>query len=132
MVGPVDVVWCFGVLYHVPDPLQLLRALRDICVERLVLETTTIPEVPGMAQAACLFPFLPDPGRRAWRDDRNGLGLQISKDYAADAGYDNNFWSMTPSAVTAVLRVAGFRTDHHEPSIQGTLRTVFFATPDRR
>jgi SAM-dependent methyltransferase len=129
LVGPVDLVWCFGVLYHVPDPLQLLRNLREICGEQLVLETTTIPEVPGMRQAACFFPYLPRRGQAAWRDRRNPLGHQISKDYDSAAGYDNNFWSMTPSAVEAALRVAGFRPDHHEPSTQGTLRTVFFASP---
>ena len=129
LVGPVDVVWCFGVLYHVPDPLELLRNLRGICRQQLVLETTTIPEVPGVAQAACFFPYLPARSQLTWRDDRNAPGLQIAKDYDATAGYDNNFWSLTPSAVVAALRVAGFRTDHYEPSIQGTLRTVFFATP---
>jgi SAM-dependent methyltransferase len=129
LVGPVDVVWCFGVLYHVPDPLQLLRDLRGICTEQLILETATIPEVPGVAQAACFYPYLSTRKQMAWRDKRNPPGLQISKDYDAAAGYGNNFWSMTPSAVEAALRVAGFRTEHHEPSTQGTLRSVFFASP---
>jgi SAM-dependent methyltransferase len=129
LVGTVDVVWCFGVLYHVPDPLQLLRNLREICGQQLILETTTIPEVPGVAQAACFFPYLSDRQQTTWRDRRNPQGLQIAKAYEAGAAYDNNFWSMTPSAVVAALRVAGFPTDHYEPSTQGTLRTVFFASP---
>lgn len=129
LVGTVDVVWCFGVLYHVPDPLQLLQNLREICTEQLILETATIPEVPGVAQAAIFFPFLPTRERMAWRDKRRPLGLQISKDFDAAAGYGNNFWSMSPSSVEAALRVAGFRTEHHEPSAHGTLRTVFFASP---
>src|SRR3954469_5780875 len=32
-LGVVDVVWCWGVLYHHPSPYQLLRSLYRICGE---------------------------------------------------------------------------------------------------
>jgi len=130
LVGPVELVWCFGVLYHVPDPCQLLRNLREICITELVLETFTIPEVPGVPQAACLFPYLSDLQRRSWEGRRARPRYPITKPLQGAAGFDNNFWGLSTTAVVAALRLAGFVVDHHEPSLHGTLRTVFFARPD--
>lgn len=127
--GVVDVVWCFGVLYHVLDPLQLMRNLREVCGELLVLETATIPEVPWLPQAACFFPYLPARSQQVWRDRSLPAGLAISKDFDEAGATANNFWGMSPSAVVAALRVCGFEVEHHEPSLHGTLRTVFFARP---
>lgn len=129
LIGPVDVVWCFGVLYHVPDPLQLLRNLREICLGELILETFTAPEVPGLSGAAWFFPYLPESDQRVWMDARRAQGLSISKTFDQHVGYSNNFWALAPSAVCAALKVSGFEVTHHEPSLHGSLRTVFFARP---
>ena len=129
LVGPTELVWCFGVLYHVPDPCQLLRNLREICTAELVLETFTVPEVPGVPQAACLFPYLDESRRRSWEGGRAGPRYPITKPLRVMGGFDNNFWGLSTSAVVAALRLTGFVVDHHEPSLHGTLRTVFFARP---
>ena len=57
-VGPHDVVWCTGVLYHTPNPVHQLMQLREITRELLFLGTHTIPEVPGVEQACLYYPHL--------------------------------------------------------------------------
>jgi 2-polyprenyl-3-methyl-5-hydroxy-6-metoxy-1,4-benzoquinol methylase len=57
-VGPHQVVWCSGVLYHSPNPLLVLGRLRSITTEYLILATETIPEIPGLRQACVFFPGL--------------------------------------------------------------------------
>src|SRR4051794_19232562 len=39
VVEPHDVVWCSGVLYHVPNPLLTLERLRALTRETLLLAT---------------------------------------------------------------------------------------------
>lgn len=129
LVGSVEVVWCFGVLYHVPDPCQLLRNLRQVCTAELVLETFTIPEVTGLRQGACFFPYLDASDRGPWEVGTAKAHNPITKPFRAHEGFANNFWGLSPSAVIAALRYAGFVVDHFEPSLHGTLRTVFFARP---
>jgi SAM-dependent methyltransferase len=34
-----DVVYCYGLLYHVPDPLPVLEFAREVCTSLLLLET---------------------------------------------------------------------------------------------
>jgi SAM-dependent methyltransferase len=112
-VGPVDVVFCAGVLYHHPSPFDLLVALRRICRETLILRTSTIPEVRGLPNAAVYFPMLGPRGRRLW--DLKTLGLVhqagISSEFQPSAGYGNWFWGLTPSCLESLLKTAGFRVD---------------------
>ena len=106
-LGVLDVVLCSGVLYHTPDPFHLLRQLRTICGETLILSTQSIPEMHGIRNAAIFYPFLPEAQRRIW--DR-GVGNQkgIRGPYEPESGYGNWFWGMTPSAIESMLRCAGF------------------------
>jgi hypothetical protein len=119
-LGRFDVVWCFGVLYHHPNPLEILFVLREMCQERLVIETQGIPEVPGMANAAMFFPH-------AGHVPAAHLG--ISRDFDPTKGYTNNFWGPSPSALRSMLRVAGFRPELTAPS-HGPFRYIVSATPD--
>lgn len=57
-VGPHDVVWCTGVLYHTPNPVKQLMHLREITGELLYLGTLTLPEIPGFPQASAPRPML--------------------------------------------------------------------------
>lgn len=57
-----DVVHCSGVLYHVPEPLRLLLALKRLTREHLVLTSVVArseyPHAAGLLrvpEAACLF-----------------------------------------------------------------------------
>lgn len=110
-IGPRDVVFCAGVLYHHPSPFDVLVALRTICRERLLLRTSTIPELNGLPNAAVFFPHLPDRARRLW--DLRSLGLRhqagITEPFRAEDGYGNWFWGLTPSCLESMLATAGFR-----------------------
>jgi hypothetical protein len=44
-VGSYELVHCSGVIYHLPEPLRLLRNLRDIASERLIIGSMIVPEV---------------------------------------------------------------------------------------
>jgi hypothetical protein len=109
--GQHDVVYCSGVLYHVPHPVQTLESLRELGREYLILLTHTIPEVPFVKQASVFWPALDDRTRLAYAAayermagaaDRVGL----STPFDPAAGYANWWWGMSRSAVEAMLRSA--------------------------
>jgi 2-polyprenyl-3-methyl-5-hydroxy-6-metoxy-1,4-benzoquinol methylase len=53
--GTFDVVFCSGVLYHVPNPVFSLYQLRRLCREVLILTSATMPE-RDVPNAACCYP----------------------------------------------------------------------------
>ena len=105
-VGPHDVVWCSGVIYHAPHPLLTLERLRALTSGTLLLATETIPEVRGHPRAAI---FAPRPGSHPTHTEA----------FDPARGYTNWYWGLTPSAVIAMVEAAGFtvteqyRTDWH-------------------
>jgi hypothetical protein len=109
-IGPTDVVFCAGVLYHHPSPFDVVVALRRICTHTLILRTSTIPEIDGLPNAAVYFPMLDPSARRIW--DLRSLGLLhqagISNAFDGSQGYGNWFWGLTPSCLVSLLRTAGF------------------------
>ena len=113
-VGPVDVVFCAGVLYHHPSPFDLLVAIRRICRETLILRTSTIPEIAGLPNAAVFFPYMDDETRSLWTLRRLGLPQQVGITNRFDPadGYGNWFWGLTPSCLTSMLTCAGFEVEH--------------------
>jgi SAM-dependent methyltransferase len=112
-IGVLDVVLCSGVLYHTPDPVRLLRQLRAMCRETLILNTQSIPEMHGIRNAAVFYPFLPAEQRRIW-DRHVGNQKAIRGPYEPASGYGNWFWGLTPSAIESMLRCAGFAvTERH-------------------
>lgn len=129
-IGDADLVWCWGVLYHHPNPAQLVEHLREICSEILILESFTALEVAGLPQAAVYFPYMDARHRGVWdTTKRGGAGVQfaISTDYDSSVGYSNNFWALSPTGVAGVLRTCGFTVDGFAPSPSGALRHVFIA-----
>jgi len=128
-VGEVDVVWCFGLLYHVPSPLDALCVLRRMCRERLILETLGVPEVPGVRNMALWVPMLDDKNRRLWDDRRSPAGrLGITTEFDRSQGYANNFWAPSPSALRAMLETAGFVVEDIS-RWKAPFRYVVVATP---
>lgn len=111
-LGPHDIVWCTGVIYHTPHPLHQLMHLRSVTRELLYLGTHTIPEVPGLPQACVFYPYLPERQRRPfarphWRPETlAGVGAPF--DDRPMYGYANFWWGITPSALRAMLRAARF------------------------
>jgi Methyltransferase domain len=120
-VGEADVVFCAGVLYHHPSPFELLKTLRQMCRETLILRSATIPEM-STPQAAVYWPHLSSKQRRLWQLGQRGLGRQvgITDPYDPEAGFANWFWGLTPSALNALVTSADFRVDERgdEPFAQ--------------
>jgi hypothetical protein len=107
-VGVHDVVWCAGVLYHAPHPLLTLERLHAITGETLVLSTATIPEIPGLRQAALFLPRLGPRDRRALARAYPGTPVGLATPFTPEQGYANWWWALTPSAVRAMLAATGF------------------------
>jgi ubiquinone/menaquinone biosynthesis C-methylase UbiE len=107
-VGVHDVVWCSGVIYHAPHPLTTLERLRALTGELLILSSETIPELPGVPQACVFYPGLSPKARRAFADPRTGRRAGLDTAYDPDAGYENWFWGLTPSALEAMVEASGF------------------------
>jgi hypothetical protein len=111
-IGPHDVVFCSGVLYHTPHPMVQLLHLREITREKLFLSTLTIPEIPGFPQACVYYPYLsaeqraPYAAGYSWAPDLWAVGTPV--DERPMYGYGNCWWGMTPSALRAMLRAARF------------------------
>lgn len=115
-VGPHDVVWCTGVLYHTPSPVHQLMQLRKITRELLYLGTHTIAEVPGIPQACLYYPYLDSDTRAALRrahyTAEGCLGVGPPIDERPMHGFANFWWGITPSALVAMLRTARFEVVH--------------------
>lgn len=105
-IGVRNVVLCSGVFYHVPNPIETFLSLRKICDEYLILSGAAIPEM-GVEHGAVFWPYLKEQQRQLWQ---RGTGTQfgITTPYIPGEGYGNWIWGLTPSAVTAMLRMAGF------------------------
>lgn len=130
-LGVSDVVWCFGVLYHVPDPHALLRSPRRLCKEKLLLESLTIPDVPGNPQAAMYFPKLDPRARRLWNMFKRGsASVQYGiRSTTTRRWLRQQLLGLSPSCVRALLETAGFRVDEIAPSPHEVFRHVFTCTP---
>lgn len=121
-VGMVDVVFCAGVLYHHPSPFDLLVALRRMCAKTLILRTSAIPEIKGLANGAIFYPGLKPQERELWDLSSLGVGRQvgITDGFEPRQGYGNWFWGLTPSCLASLLQTAGFDIAHQstEPFAQ--------------
>jgi hypothetical protein len=118
-IGPHDIVWCTGVIYHTPHPLRQLMQLREITRDLLFLGSATIPEVPGFPQACVYYPFLSredrTPYARGVIDPDRAIGVGTSFDERPMYGHGNFWWGITPSALRAMLRTARFEVIEEFP-----------------
>jgi SAM-dependent methyltransferase len=128
-LGRFDVVWCTGVLYHSPNPMLQLMNLRLLASECLVLGTHVIPEVPGLEQACLFYPKHSDAARDEWTHvfGRSTPVIGVTSPFDPAQAYANWWWGMSPSAVRAMLDVAGFAVTEERPC--GPLLTDFVASP---
>jgi len=106
-LSEVDIVFCTGVIYHMPNPLLLLFRLRMVCKQILIIGSALIPEMVGMDNVAIFYPYLNENQRKTWS---LGIGLQkgVTGPYEAEAGYGNWFWGLTPSCIRSMLKISGF------------------------
>ena len=107
--GEFDVVFCSGVLYHVPNPIFSLEQLRRLCRGTLILTTASILE-RKTPHSAVFLPYL-GPGVRE-RLDFGGPARKRGLDSAVieRRGYANWLWLPTPSCLRAMIRFVGFET----------------------
>ena len=117
-----EVVHCSGVLYHHPNPLAFLAALRVMATRHLVLTSVILPEHVSNEHGEYHLPssgvsFLPalSEGQRAvlgeyYRQSSGaiGAGLSTPYDYAV-FDLEPWWWLPTPDALRAMCRAAGFR-----------------------
>jgi SAM-dependent methyltransferase len=124
-IGVHDVVLCSGVIYHSPNPWQCVEHLHRICGDVLMIGSHTIPELPGMANAAVFYPDVPASHRSAFARVHGGHdmpGVTGPIDETPYQGFANMWWGLTPSCVEAMLRTAGFGSieriaTHHDPFV---------------
>jgi SAM-dependent methyltransferase len=105
-VGRFDVVFCSGVLYHVPNPLLTLQRLRQLCEKTLILTSASVGE-GRIPQAAISLPCLPAEVRDRLRF-RRGSTQVLTTDFELARGYGNWFWLPTPTCLSAMATAAGF------------------------
>ncbi|KXK45381.1 MAG: tRNA (mo5U34)-methyltransferase [Chlorobi bacterium OLB5] len=106
-LGKFDVVYCTGLLYHVPDPLYTLARLRDICSDVLILGTAVIPEMNGIDNFSVYYPNLRKKQRKLW-DIKQGGQLAITTEYDPLQGYGNWIWGFSSSCLESMIKASGF------------------------
>ena len=97
-VGAHEVVWCSGVLYHAPNPVETLVRLRELTTELLILQTTVIPELPGVVQGLVFYPGLPEHERRLYErwGEQAARGLRSPQSAAGAEAYEPWWWGFSP------------------------------------
>jgi hypothetical protein len=105
-VGPHEVVWCSGVLYHAPNPVLTLERLRELTTELLILQTMTLPELPGVKQGLVFYPGVSNPGLYARWGKEAARSLRLPE--PGEDPYAAWWWGISQSALHAMLRAADF------------------------
>lgn len=105
-VGPHEVVWCSGVLYHAPNPVLTLQRLRELTTELLILQTMTLPELPGVKQGVVFYPGVADRGLYERWGDEATRGLRMPQ--PGEDPFAPWWWGISHSALHAMLRAARF------------------------
>jgi len=127
--GKHDVVFCAGVLYHLPNPLYSIFQLRKLCAELLILASASVMEQP-VPNSAIFLPGLDDSARRALnyqvRPDAQKRGLDTPID--AYRGYAPWFWLPTPSCIRSMVEAVGFEVKEF---FMHRRVTTLVATPTR-
>lgn len=127
--GPgFDVVYCSGVIYHAADTVGLLKKLRAITKERLILTSTITKKFIANDEGTLTIPdgsalFVPamSPRQKAiltkeWSDligDRPNYGLSGDCVWRAD-DYYNWWWLFTPEVLDAMCVSCGFHIERTE------------------
>jgi hypothetical protein len=139
LVKPFDVVHCSGVLYHHPNPLSMLAALRRITRQHLVLTSavtqTVIENECGRYEippSGVLFvPALSDGERaimKAYWQKQGVSALGLTERCAFDVNeFAPWWWLPTPTAMTAMCQVVGFKLQDAGPTWGGNAYTLLLS-----
>jgi SAM-dependent methyltransferase len=107
ILGKFDVVYCTGLLYHVPDPLYTLSRLKDISKDVLILGTHVIPELNNIQNTAVFYPYLSEKQRDIW-NLHQGSQLAITESFDPSQGYGNWMWGFSSSCLESMIKTIGF------------------------
>jgi hypothetical protein len=139
-VDPFQVVHCSGVIYHAPNPIEMLAALRRIAIEHLVLTSVVFP--PEIRNRAGTISF--SPGQALFvphldEHERSTLQLHMRDVGLSGAGgldipvqrwsLDDHapwWWLFTASVLHRMIAVAGFEVVDEAPYWDGKAH-VFLA-----
>jgi len=109
-VGTSDVVFCSGVLYHVPDMLFSLGQLRRLCGRTLILTTASVTE-RETPNAAVFLPYMDSAAREALNFPGPYRKRGLDSDILPERGYANWIWLPTASCLRSMLRFGGFEVE---------------------
>ena len=97
-----DFVLCFGLLYHVENPVQIMRKLANLTKKALCIETQVLPYN--------LTSQLED-GSYLWQRDVHGLfGLCVDYSHSREGGLTDLALVPSRQAVEFLLKQLGFKT----------------------
>ena len=105
-LGHFDIIFCFGVIYHLKYPLLALEKLAAICDEEIYIETASLDDYS---------PY------------RNGVGKGYNKNDAVMEFYptdqlgnnEKNWWAPTLQCLGMMVKSVGFK-DIHAWALTGT------------
>lgn len=108
--GEFPLVLCYGLLYHVENPMRVLRRLHALTSEMLVLETQVVDEVDGVT----------DWGSRDWTREFHGVLAVIDETGEYQEGNQETgatpvVTCPSPKALRFLLQAAGFRDMQQVP-----------------
>lgn len=108
--GQFELISFTGGLHRQPNPLHTLVQIRKLCKDYLLVESNTVPEMPGISQGAVFWPRLDKKERKLWvfepdrPDSQPGILTPFDYRYPTKQWY----WGITPSCLRALLQLAGF------------------------
>lgn len=97
-----DFVLCYGLLYHVENPIQILRKLAAITKKTVCIETQVLPyDMNGVIED----------GSYMWQRDLNGLfGLCVDYSHRPEGGMTDLAVVPSRRAIEFLLKQFGFKT----------------------
>ncbi len=128
-IGQFDVVHCSGILYHLPDPISLLRNLHSVTTKWLIITSMTVPEVitneAGTLDlrggGAWFVPALDDHHTAIMKSYFASVGIPFESVIAGSEigpqfpdgtfNYVPWWWFMTPRVVGAMLWACNFHVE---------------------
>lgn len=128
-----DVVHCSGVLYHCPDPIATLTALRRLTREHLILTSCVLkPKIGPFVPApwTALWQVTPEQQRvlaAYWRPFVEDTAVGLTRDWPAPPDADNWepwYWLPTVPGLIAAATAAGFRLVDDAPIWNGNAHTL--------